>query len=263
MSRSATAPSFRPVADHGLLVSFGRVADDATSAAVLALDRALAAAPPTGFRESVPALVNLLVSFDPLVADHASIRAQVLEALRTAVDEARTGRVREVEVCYEAEVAPDLRSVADATGLSVDEVIAGHLGGDYRVRMYGFAPGYAYLSGTPARIQVPRKPAAVRDVPHGSVLVAGPQCLVTTLTMPTGWSAIGRSATRILLGGRGVGVGGNGQDDGAGSGRIDGHDGDRRPFLFDVGDRVRFRRIGLDRLHREERASPSRASPQG
>jgi inhibitor of KinA len=40
--------------------------------------------------------------------------------------------------------------------------------------------------------------------------------------MPTGWWVIGRSPTRIL-------------DEGA-----------ARPFLFDVGDRVRFRRIGLD-----------------
>jgi len=56
-------------------------------------------------------------------------------------------------------------------------------------------------------------------VPGGSVLIAGPQCLVSTLTMPTGWWVIGRSPTRILTG----------DED--------------RPFLFDVGDRVSFRRI--------------------
>ena len=53
----------------------------------------------------------------------------------------------------------------------------------------------------------------------GSVLVAGAQCLVTTLTMPTGWWILGRSPTRIL--------------------NVD----EKRPFLFDVDDCVTFKRI--------------------
>ena len=64
----------------------------------------------------------------------------------------------------------------------------------------------------------------MRGVAAGSVIIAGAQCLVTTLTMPTGWWVIGRSPTRILTG------------DAA------------RPFLFDVGDRVRFRRVGPEAM---------------
>ena len=70
------------------------------------------------------------------------------------------------------------------------------------------------------------KPAPVRNVPAGSVIIAGPQCLVTTLTMPTGWSIIGRSPTPILL------------------------DQPDRPFLFDVGDKVTFERIDLATFER-------------
>ena len=83
----------------------------------------------------------------------------------------------------------------------------------------GFAPGFAYLAGVPAAIQLPRKPAPVRGLPAGSVAIAGPQCLTSTLVMPTGWWVIGRSPTRILT------------------------DDSERPFLFDVGDEVVFRRI--------------------
>ena len=53
----------------------------------------------------------------------------------------------------------------------------------------------------------------------GSVLIAAGQCLVSTLVMPTGWWIIGQSPTRVLTGDA------------------------VRPFLFDVGDRVQFRRI--------------------
>jgi len=213
-------PSYTPVADHALLVSFADAISDEANAAVIALDRALAASAPPGLLECVPAFVSLLVDFDPLVTDHARMKEQV-ERLRSTIAPAPIdGRRREIEVCYEA-LCPDLPAVAKASALSIDEVINCHLQGDYRVRMVGFAPGYAYLSGVPSRIQVPRKAAALRDVPDGAVLIAGPQCLVTTLKMPTGWSIIGRSPTPILQRDQDV------------------------CFLLDVGDTVRFKRIDL------------------
>jgi allophanate hydrolase subunit 1 len=70
-------PRFTPVADHALLVAFGEVIGDDTSAAVMALDRALARSPCTGFIECVPAMVSLLVDFDPLLTDHAQVQSHV------------------------------------------------------------------------------------------------------------------------------------------------------------------------------------------
>ncbi len=214
-----STPCFAPVADHALLVELGETIDDATSDRIVALDRALADDPPPGLREVVPGLVNLLIDFDPCATDHRQIEAAVRNCLAHPPAAGRAGTLREVEVCYDPDLGHDLASVAEQTGLSVDEVIAAHLSGDYRVRMYGFTPGYAYMSGTPEAIQLPRKPAAIRGVAAGSVIIAGPQCIVTTLLMPAGWWVIGRSPTRIL------------------TGDLD------HPFLFDVGDPVRMRRI--------------------
>lgn len=210
-------PQFRPVAEHGLLVEFGDRLKEASHAAVLRLDRALAAQPFRGFVEAVPAYVNLLVRFDPLLAKHTEVEA-ALRALLTAAPAAMTaGALRHVDVVYDG---PDLPEVAARTGLTPEQVIAAHLAGDYSVALYGFAPGYAYLSGLPDQIHLPRKDAALRGVPAGSVIIAAGQCIVTTLTMPTGWWIIGHSPTPIL--------------DPTGP----------RPFLFDVGDRVAFRRVG-------------------
>lgn len=213
-----TFPRFRPIAEHSLLVEFGEAIDAATHARVLQLDKALAAHPFAGFLEAVPAYAAILIRFDPLVTDHS--RAQVsAQSLIGPPDAARSATVRDVEVCYDPDLGPDIEAVAKAVDLTPEAVIAAHLAGDYSVFMYGFAPGYAYLAGVDPVIRLPRKPAPRRGVPAGSVLIAGPQCLVSTITMPTGWWIIGRSPTRILTG-----------------------DSDR-PFLFDVGDRVRFRRI--------------------
>ena len=59
-------PTFKAVADRGLLVSFGVTISDDIHAQVLALDRSLSEAPIEGVVETVPALVNVMVSFDAI-----------------------------------------------------------------------------------------------------------------------------------------------------------------------------------------------------
>lgn len=211
-------PVFRPVGEQGLLVEFGDEISADIHARVLALDRSLNASPFAGFREAAPAYAALLILFDPLVTDHATVRRAVEALLHAPASPLAPSALREVAICYDEDFAPDLAAVARHGGMTREQVIAAHLAGEYCVFMYGFAPGYAYLAGVPEALRMPRKPVAVRGIAAGSVVIAGPQCLVTTLTMPTGWWIIGRSPTAILTG-----------DPAA-------------PFLFDVGDRVRFRR---------------------
>lgn len=220
-------PAFSPVAEHGVLVEFGERIDHDIHARVLQLDRVLAAEPFAGFREAVPAYAGILIRFDPLTCNHAMVIDRAQQLLERTTARGTAPALREVRVCYDDDLSPDLGAVAGAVGLSPEAVIEAHLTGRYDVFMYGFAPGYAYLAGVPQAIHMPRKPSAVRGVAAGSVLIAGPQCLVSTITMPTGWWIIGRSPTRILTG-----------------------DADR-PFLFDVGDHVRFRRISRQQYDAE------------
>ncbi|MCB5409540.1 5-oxoprolinase subunit B family protein [Pseudogemmobacter faecipullorum] len=212
-------PRFRAIAERGLLVEFGEAISEEINAQVTRLDRALAASPPAGFCEAVPAYASLLICFDPLLTDHETMRAAASGLLSHPAPPPGSGQIHDIAVCYEGAFAPDLAEVAQLTGLGPEAVIASHLAGSYRVFMYGFAPGYAYLAGVPEAIRLPRKPAAIRDIPAGSLLIAGQQCIVSTLKMPTGWWVIGRSPTRIL------------------TGRPD------RPFLFEPGDQLRFHRI--------------------
>lgn len=216
---SPVAPVFRAVADSAVLAEFGSQIEAPAHDAVLRLDEALRRKPFNGLLETVPAYVNLLVTFDPLQTDHDAVEQHLRGLLRATARSAGKRMQREVLVCYEDELAPDLDAVAQRTGLSREAVISAHLGGHYQVFMYGFAPGYAYLGSVPEAIRLERKPAPVRGLRAGSVMIAGPQCLVSTLVMPTGWWVIGASPTRILAPEA------------------------PRPFLFDVGDEVVFRRI--------------------
>lgn len=219
MTALATFPRFRAVADQAILVEFAETADTEAYAQVLSLDVRLAQLPFVGFLESVPALVSLLVRFDALCIDHLQVERALTNLMQGPILPPRIGKLHIIEVCYEPKFGPDLGAVSQQTGLSEDAVIDMHQAQTYQVFMYGFAPGYAYLSGVSTALQLPRKAVAQRDVAAGSIIIAGAQCLITTLTMPTGWWNLGRTAAHILTG------------DSA------------RPFLFDVGDQVRFKRV--------------------
>ncbi|MFQ3595358.1 MAG: allophanate hydrolase subunit 1 [Sphingomonadaceae bacterium] len=209
-------PLLRPVGEAAVLADFGGEGSSRTSARVLALDEAVAQHPPAGLVEAVPAATSLLLRFDPLVTDHAAILAH-LRGLAARPRPASPGRLHRLPVTYEG--APDLAAAAEALGLAEETLIARHVGRCYRVVMCGFAPGCAYLGDLHPSLRLPRKPQVVRNVPAGSVIIAGRQCIVTTLTLPTGWWAIGHCPVPIF-------------DPDA-----------EHPFLLAPGDRVRFARL--------------------
>lgn len=230
MPPAAPLPRLRPAGDQGVLVEFGDSVDIAVSERALAFDAALRAHPFEGFTESVPSYAAVLVGFDPVRTSPVAVRAHVEALLAGPQPRQADPALHEIPVCYEPPFGPDLADVAQRCGMSEEAVIAAHLSGEYRVFMFGFAPGYGYLGGVPEAIRLPRKTNPVRGRPPGSVVIAGPMCLVTTVTAPTGWWLIGRSPARI----------------------VDIHR--ERQFLFDVGDQIRFRRISAEEFEALEKA---------
>lgn len=101
-----------------------------------------------------------------------------------------SGEVVEVPVTYDG---PDLADVADRWGLSVDDAIAAHSGCDFTVAFCGFAPGFAYLTGLPRDLEVPRLATPRTRVPAGSVAVAGEYTGVYPTDSPGGWRLLGRT----------------------------------------------------------------------
>jgi inhibitor of KinA len=215
-------PRLRFVGDAGILVEFGDCVDEAVHERVLSLDSLLLQNPRDGLTGSIPSYAALLVNYDPCLLDPSEVQAHICGLLKKPSMTSRAVRTHEIPVCYHPIYAPDLEDVAAQTGLRPADVVEAHLSATYRVYMYGFAPGFAYLGGILPPIQIPRRPAPVRGVPAGSLIIAGPQCIVTTLEMPSGWWNIGRSPAAIL--------------------RPE-HD---QPFLFGVGDKVRFIEIEPD-----------------
>ena len=64
------------------------------------------------------------------------------------------GAAVEIPIRYDG---PDLAEVAALWGVAADEVVRLHSATTFRVAFCGFAPGFGYLTGLPARLHVPRR----------------------------------------------------------------------------------------------------------
>ncbi|GAA5173035.1 allophanate hydrolase subunit 1 [Pseudonocardia eucalypti] len=160
---------------------------------VLGLRAALREAGPDGLLEVVPGARTVLVRFDPALTGLARLR-ELLEKLPLSVREDAEPDEVVVPVRYDG---ADLADVAELTGLTVPEVIARHIQGEYRVAFCGFAPGFAYITGLDRRLHVPRRDSPRTSVPTGSVALADEYTGIYPSPSPGGWRLIGRTELRL------------------------------------------------------------------
>jgi inhibitor of KinA len=183
--------------DTALVVEFGQGIDRRLNAKVLALARRIeqgrAAGRLDGIIETVPTFRSLMIYYDPLVMNHASLAVRIEEMVRDMQPTMDAGRVWRLPVCYDPRVAPDLEDVARRTGLTPAQVVECHSGEVYHIYMLGFLPGQAYMGDLPARLDLPRRTTPRLTIPAGSLAIAMKMTCIFPLQSPCGWHLIGRS----------------------------------------------------------------------
>lgn len=135
-------------------------------------------------REIVPGARTVLLDG---LADPVRLSSE-LAAAEVPPAPPRAGHVVEIPVRYDG---PDLADVAGHWGVAESEVAHIHAGTEFRVAFCGFAPGFGYLTGLPARYDVPRRDTPRTAVPTGSVALAGPYTGVYPRSSPGGWQLVG------------------------------------------------------------------------
>jgi KipI family sensor histidine kinase inhibitor len=202
----SAARSVRPFGTEAVLVELSdhqRVLDQYE-----ALDQSR----PPGVTDVVPAHSTVLVTFDPVVLTTTAVTAWI-DGTTLSARERSAGTVVEIEVVYDG---ADLADVAAATGLTPAEVVAAHSGAVFSVAFCGFAPGFAYLTGLPPELHLPRRSSPRTRVPEGSVAIADTFSAIYPRSSPGGWHLLGRTEARMWDLGR------------------------EAPCLLSPGDRVRF-----------------------
>ena len=149
--------------------------------------------------EVVDGIEDSVVQFDPL-------RLRPDEAVRHLLSSKPLAEIGSdallPEVCLEVEFGgengPDFRAVCDELKLTEPELIAAICGAELRVDIVGFTPGFAYISGLPEVLTVPRLKEPRKRVPAGSFGIAAGKCGTYALEGPGGWPLIGRVVNRLF-----------------------------------------------------------------
>jgi allophanate hydrolase subunit 1 len=120
------APRFLDSGEAALVVEYGLHIDPALHDRVMALDASLAAKSVRGIRETVPTFRSLMIHYDPLTLDRATL-VQIVDSLDHTPTPASRRRWT-VPCCYDPEFGEDLGHIAEAKKLSVEKVMQLHAG---------------------------------------------------------------------------------------------------------------------------------------
>jgi KipI family sensor histidine kinase inhibitor len=174
----------------------------------MSVDEVLRESNLAGIDEIIPAARTVLVTFGHV--DRAALHALLVPGATASRVE---GPLVEIPVVYDG---ADLAEVAEATGLSIEQVVDTHSSIVYSAAFLGFTPGWAYLVGLPPSLQLPRRKTPRTAVPAGSVAIANEFTGVYPTLSPGGWHLLGHTDVQMF-------------------------DVDReKPALVLAGDRVRF-----------------------
>lgn len=217
--------------ESALTIEFGNEISREMNEKALSVARHFQQYPFPGFVEAVPAYSSVTIFYDVVkvresLAEFGSAFAAVQHLANAAIQNASgefhsNARVVEIPVLIDGETALDLKTLAEFSGLSAEEVIDIFLSKNYRVYMLGFLPGFAYMGEVDERIAAPRLETPRTKVPKGSVGIAGKQTGIYPLESPGGWRIIGRTDVEMF------------------DPKV------AEPCLLRPGDQVRFVRLGI------------------
>ncbi len=197
-----------PLGDAALTIEFGSEISVELNNRVIQLARFFEENSFPGFVETVPAYASLSIFYDvSIVRKNFPEFPTAFNAVKNFAENgwqslgelAKTeSRLIEIPVCFDAEYALDLDSVAAENNLTEKEVVKIFLSRTYRVYMLGFLPGFAYMGEVDERIAVRRKNSPRLKVPPGSVGIAGKQTGIYSLESPGGWQIIGKTNIELF-----------------------------------------------------------------
>jgi KipI family sensor histidine kinase inhibitor len=176
------------VGEHALLIELDSARDVEALHAELLRRREAGTLP--AVRDIVPAARTVLLDG---LARPGELAGEVVRWDVPPLD-AEDGPEVTVPVRYDG---PDLAEVAALWGVAPAEVPRIVAGARFRVAFCGFAPGFGYLTGLPARYHLPRRATPRTAVPAGSLALAGEFAGVYPRSSPGGWQLIGSTDVAV------------------------------------------------------------------
>lgn len=220
-------PLFRIAGDRGLLVEYGDVIDPVINQKVRSMAMVMEKEPIKGVLETIPTYRSLLIIYDPTTTNPTKLEKEII------VLEKRLPQIKippsetvEIPVCYGGEFGPDIQFVAKHNSITEDDVVRIHSTAEYIIYMIGFTPGFPFLGGLPKELHTPRLETPRSFVPERSVGIANNQTGIYPLSSPGGWQLIDKTPLKLFS-----------------PEHAD-------PFIYKVGDRIKFKPISVEDYER-------------
>ncbi len=186
--------SIRPFGQHAILIEWPNRVEEAILEDILQFKAYLSA------KYLFPEKWEIIASYNSLtlVERNFPIHFNVLKfnlnkwyAERNLIKVTRESYLWRLPVCYDKEFAIDIEEVANKLNTTVEEVILMHTKKSYTIYGIGFLPGFMYLGGLSASLEINRRESPRLKVIKGSVGIAGKQTGIYPQESPGGWNIIG------------------------------------------------------------------------
>jgi len=192
------------IGDHSVLIDFSKSPSPLKD--IHGISKMLLENKPSWASEIVPGLDSLVIQLHYSEGNPELTRSLAISELTRLTEKFQkqksggkgVANIHRIQVCYHPDVSPDIEAIAQACHLTVEEVIQLHKSATYTADILGFMPGFAYFSGLPPQLKLPRLPSPRAAVPKGSVAIAELQSAIYPRTTPGGWNLIGRSPNSLF-----------------------------------------------------------------
>jgi len=211
-----------PLGDTALVINFKQKISRDINVEVIKLVTYLKGKNIEGILYYIPAYCSLTIVFDREKWNFEDLSERIYRLASKLVNKDDANLMHntwKIPVCYDDEFALDLPILADEKKVNPDQIIQWHLSKTYHVYMLGFLPGFVYLGDLHRRLHCKRKSEPRTIVPAQSVAIAGAQTGIYPLPGPGGWQILGKTPVAIFIPTA------------------------KNPFLFHMGDQVKFERI--------------------
>lgn len=204
--RGFPAFEFYACGDHAFTLDAGQQIDVDVNRLIISLFQQLQQQKPSYILDIIPAYSSITIVYDPLSFTKSDINPETIihqcftDAIQQTANKtaSESGNIIRIPVCYHPSLAPDLESLCHQQQIDIDTLITLHTQKTYRVFMNGFLPGFAYMGTVDDRIATPRHASPRKQVPAGSVGIAGHQTGIYPFDSPGGWQLIGRTSVSLF-----------------------------------------------------------------
>lgn len=151
-----------------------------------------------GIVEMVPTYASLIVHYRPEIISYEKLIKEISKKMEHMDKlEQKQQIVKEIPICYEGELAPDIEECAAYEKCSVEDVIRMHSEHEYYSYMLGFAPGHAYMARFKEPFHFKRRNTPRIRIPARSIVVQENLSNFIPFDQPCGWNIIGTTPLTI------------------------------------------------------------------